>query len=443
LFRQWYVGELVAQLRAAEAGLPAPEPTTFDERLLREFDNASAARAASERVARLSELSAALARAASHEAVAAAVLEQGVAAGASGGEVLLAADAERPVAPGTTGHESQDAELPAAVALRTGQPVWIESRDERDRRFPQLADLERGTASLCAVPLVVGDDRLGALRFSFPRPRLFDEDERRFVLALAAQTSQALRRAQLNEERLDFSRRLQLSLLPRRLAAPPHTAVAGVYHSLGDGTELGGDIYDIWAMDSGQWGLAIADASGTGPEAAALTAMVRFSLRALATTDSSPVSVLDRLNRALLGAEVGGLEGDRFCTALFGVLTPGPTSTVALGGGGHPSPIVRRASGTIEEIPVGGSLLGVFHGVGFGAASVTLEAGDTLVFFTDGVVEARKDRVMFGSEGVCRAMEDGPTGAVPLAKAIEEAVLNHTGGVVNDDLAILVVQGLG
>lgn len=454
LFRQWYVGELVTQLRAAEAGLPPPQPMPFDDRLLQEFDKASAARAASERVARLYDLSAALARAGSQEAVASAVLEQGVAAlGASGAGVLLAADAGRLVVPGTAGYdddlvsqlrsESKDAELPAAVALRTGEPVWIESREERDRRFPELSNLERGIVSTCAVPLIVGDHRLGALRFSFPRPRLFDEDERRFVLALAAQTSQALDRAQLNEERLEFSRRLQLSLLPRRLAAPPHIDIAGVYHALGDGTELGGDIYDIWAMDGGRWGLAIADASGTGPEAAALTAMVRFSLRALSITDSSPVSVLDKVNRALLGAEVGGIEGDRFCTALFGVLTPGPTSTVALGGGGHPAPMVRRAGGAIEEIPVGGSLLGVFHGVGFGAASVTLEAGDALVVFTDGVIEARRDRVMFGSEGVVAALESAPAGAAPLAHAIEQAVLDHTGGVVRDDLAILVIQGVG
>lgn len=454
LFRQWYVGELVAQLRAAEAGQPAPAPVPFYERLLQEFDEASAARAAGERVARLYDLSAALASARSHEAMAAAVLEQGVAAlGASGGGVLLVADAGRVVVSGTVGYDedlvsqlrsqSKDAELPAAVALRTGEPVWIESGEERDRRFPGLSNLERGTVSMCAVPLIVGGVRLGALRFSFSRPRLFDEDERRFVLALAAQTSQALGRAQLNEERLEFSRRLQLSLLPRRLASPPHIEIAGVYHALGDGTELGGDIYDVWAMDGGRWGLAIADASGTGPEAAALTAMVRFSLRALSITDSSPVSVLDQVNRALLGAEVGGMEGDRFCTALFGVLSPGPTSTVALGGGGHPAPLVRRAGGAIEEIPVGGSLLGVFDGVSFGAASVALEAGDTLVFFTDGVIEARSGRAMFGTEGVCAALESGPVGAAPLAQAIEHAVLAHTGGVVSDDLAILVIQAAG
>ncbi|HTJ75158.1 MAG TPA: SpoIIE family protein phosphatase [Acidimicrobiales bacterium] len=455
LFRHWYIGELVSQLRAAEAGLPAPPAQPFEERLLDEFDRASRGQAASERAARLYELSAALTGAATHEAVASAVLEQGVAAlGASGGGVLLAAEADRLVVPGTVGYdetvvdgmreESSDAELPAAVALRTGTPVWIESRDERDRRFPELTNLERGTVSTCAVPLLAGDRRLGALRFSFPQPRLFDEDERRFVLALAAQTAQALDRAQLYEQRLDFSRRLQRSLLPRRLTPPPHMAIAGVYHSLGDGAELGGDIYDLWSMEDGRWGLTIGDASGTGPEAAALTAMVRFSLRALATRAATPASVVEQLNRALLGAELGGFDGERFCTALFGVLTPGPTaSVVELAGGGHPSPMVRRAGGGIEEIPVGGSLLGVLDDATVGWAIVTLEPGDTLVLFTDGVIEARRQGELFGVEGVRGVLESGPSGAAALAEALEAAVLEHTGGVVSDDLALLVLQATG
>lgn len=451
LFRHWYVGEVVSQLRAAEAGRPPPPPQAFEDRLLLEFDRTSKAQAASERVARLYELSAALARAGTHEAVAAAVLEQGVAAlGASGGGVLLATEADRLFVSGTVGYdeslvdrlrdESPDAELPAAVALRTGEPVWIESSDERDRRFPELINLERATVSMCAVPLIVGDQRLGALWFSFPQPRLFDEDERRFVLTLASQTSQALDRAQLYEQRLEFSRRLQRSLLPRRLVAPPNIDIAGVYHSLGDGAELGGDIYDVWPMSDGLWGLAIADASGTGPEAAALTAMVRFSLRALATTDASPLSVIKKLNRALLGAEVGGFEGERFCTAIFGVLTPGPTTTVALAGGGHPPPLVRRATGPVDEIPVGGSLLGVLDNVEFAAASVTLGPGDTLVLYTDGVIEARRDHVMFAGTGLHAAVRAAPVGAAALASTIEQAVLDHTGGMVSDDLAALVVH---
>lgn len=97
--------------------------------------------------------------------------------------------------------ESRDAELPAAVALRTGESVWLESRTERDRRFPELVGLESSTVALCAVPLQVEDRRLGALRFSFSTPRLFDDDERLFVQALAAQTAQALERTLIQRGR--------------------------------------------------------------------------------------------------------------------------------------------------------------------------------------------------------------------------------------------------
>ena len=455
VFRHWYVGQLVSQLRAAATGAPPPPTESFEDRLLREIDRAANAQKASERAARLYQVSAALSRAATHNAVAAAVLEQGVAAlGASGGGLVLATDADRLVVPGTMGYddelvdhfrsESKYAELPAAVALRTGEPVWLETREERDSRFPELTNLERGTVSVCAVPLVVGDRRLGALRFSFPRPRLFDEDERRFVLTLAAQAASALDRAQLYEQRLEFGRRLQLSLLPQSLPPPPHVEIAGVYHSLGDGTELGGDIYDVWPIRNGRWGLAIADASGTGPEAAALTAIVRFTLRALTVTDLAPASVLAKLNRALLGAEVSEASGERFCTAIFGVLYPGPTSTVALAAGGHPPPIVRRADGRLEELPLGGALLGVFAEAAIGHRLVTLEVGDTLVLYTDGAVEARgPDGAMFGTEGVMAAIEAAPDTAADVTTAIEGAVLDHTGGVISDDLAALAVRVTG
>ena len=83
--------------------------------------------------------------------------------------------------------------------MRTGEAVWLESPQERDVRYPGLIGMEPGTMSLCAVPLAAGARLLGALRFSFSEPRLFDEYERRFVLGLAAQTAQAIDRAMLYE----------------------------------------------------------------------------------------------------------------------------------------------------------------------------------------------------------------------------------------------------
>ncbi|MDQ1538242.1 MAG: hypothetical protein QOE58_2635 [Actinomycetota bacterium] len=450
LFRHWYIGELVTQLRAAALGKPAPITQSFTGRLLAEVDRVASAHRTSERVARLYTVAAALATAATPEAVAEAVLNEGVAAlGAAGGGLLLTTDADHLFLPGAVGYdetvlaglrtESRDAELPAAAALRSGEPVWLESRAERDERFPRLAGLEAGTVALCAVPLEVPDRRLGALRFSFDQARLFDDDERRFVLALAAQTAQALDRAQLQRDRLDVSRRLQRSLLPPNVPAIPGLDVAAVFHPFGDGMEVGGDFYDIWPVRPGQWGVAIGDATGTGPEAAGLTALVRHTLRALAMGRQDPPEVMATLNIALLDALCDPV-GERFCTAIFGLVTVGDAIELWAAGGGHPPLVVQRADGRTEALRVGGALLGLFRDAEFESVRVPLLAGDTLVLLTDGVLEARRDGEQFDISGVERVLAAEHGDAAAVAVALQSAVLRHTGGSLTDDMAFLVLQ---
>lgn len=207
VFRRWYVESLVAQLRRAAAGEPMLDPPSFERRLLEELAVVATARRTAERAARLQEFTAALAAATSADEVASIVVSEGVSAlGASGGGlVLLTADHHIDVAASVgydaglvdrLRHETSDDQLPAAVALRTGEGVWLESRQERDERFPDLTGLEPATISMCAVPLILQGRPLGALRFSFDQPRLFDSDERTFVRTLAGQTATALGRAQ-------------------------------------------------------------------------------------------------------------------------------------------------------------------------------------------------------------------------------------------------------
>jgi GAF domain-containing protein len=208
VFRRWYVETIVAQLRAATDGPPAV-PQSFEQRLLAELDAVTAAQRMTDRGARLQAVTSALANATTAEEVAAVVVSEGVAAlGASGGGLILAG-ADRLTVPAAVGYggtlleklraERPDAELPAAHALRSGEPVWLESRQSRDERFPDLGEMEAETVSLCAVPLRGADRILGALRFSFTSQRLFGDDERRFVYALAGQTAQALERSSLYE----------------------------------------------------------------------------------------------------------------------------------------------------------------------------------------------------------------------------------------------------
>jgi serine phosphatase RsbU (regulator of sigma subunit)/anti-sigma regulatory factor (Ser/Thr protein kinase) len=451
VFRHWYIDELVRQLRGASKGGATGPPVSFTRRLLNELDRVAGAQQASQRAAPLYSLTAALATAASSEAVASAVLNEGVAAlGASGGALLLAAESDRLLLPGAVGYdeeliarlrgESPDAELPAAVALRTGEAVWLESRTERDERFPQLAGMEASTVALCAVPLEVQGKNLGALRFSFSQARLFDHEERRFVLALAAQTAQALHRAQLQRGRLDVSRRLQRSLLPPTVPAIPGLEVAAIYNPFGDGMDVGGDFYDMWPAGAGRWAIAIGDAAGTGPEAAALTALVRYTLRALTMNRTDPADVVRTLNTALLDANPDP-ENERFCTVIFGVVTVEDGVQVQLACGGHPRPLLRRADGRVDTVPLEGSLLGVFAEPEVNATAVRIEAGDLLLLVTDGVLEARWKGEQFGVEGVVDVLSRADfDSAEAAALALETAVLRHTGGTLTDDMAAVALR---
>ena len=275
VFRRWYVGEIISQLGRLSAGLLPLPPVSFEQRALAELDTVSFAQARSERGARLHRVAAALVGAVTPEAVARVVLTEGaLALGAAGGGILLATGAGHLSVPATVGYDDRvvahlrdewpDVHLPAAVALRTGQPVWLESAHERDRLFPQLAEIEHGTVSMCAVPLEARGRRLGAIRFSFTRQRLFDEAEREFVLTLAALSAQGLD-AQLYVHGVDASRRLQRSLLPPTLPEVSDADIAATYRPLGDGIEVGGDLYDVWCLEDGSWAFALGDVRGTAP----------------------------------------------------------------------------------------------------------------------------------------------------------------------------------
>ena len=451
VFRQWYVGELVTQLRAAAGGRAVPPPERFEHRLLRELDDLSRASREAERAARLYEVATALSGPVTPAEVASAVLESSVPAlGASAGALLLV-DGPHLRVTGSLGYpehvvrrfavQTVDAALPAATALRTGEPLWLESREERDARFPELDDVEESTVSVCALPLLAGGRRLGAIRFSFDVARLFDEEERRFTLALAAQAAQALERARLEAQRNDLGRRLQRGLLPGRLPDPQGMEVAAAARPVGEGLELGGTFYDLWSGGRGCV-LAMGDAAGTGPEAAALSALVRFSLRALTSDGEALDAVLRRLNTVMLGAAADDLGSERFCTLLLGLLLPGDPVRVEVASAGHPAPLVRRRGGGVETIPVGGTVLGVIEEPEVGTASFELRTGDALAVVSDAVVQARRGGVAFGLEGVRTALAGAPPDARGGADALAAAVLAHADDGLDDDLAALVLRAV-
>jgi serine phosphatase RsbU (regulator of sigma subunit)/anti-sigma regulatory factor (Ser/Thr protein kinase) len=449
VFRQWYVGELVAQLRAAGAGRSVRPVETFEQRVLRELDDLSRTSREAERAARLYEVAAALSDAVTPEEVAAAVIRSGVAAlGASAGALLLVEDKHLRVT-GSAGYSDQvvsrfrlqdiEAELPAATAWRTGEAVWLESVEERDARFPGLPDLEPSTISICALPLWAGGHRMGVLRFSFDVARLFDVEERRFVLSLAASAAQALERARLEAQRITLGRRLRRGLLPGDLPDREGMEVGAASSALDEGLELGGTFYDVWGGGRGCV-FAMGDAAGTGPDSAALSALVLFSLRAL-TADGAPLDeVLRRLNTVMVDADAEELGGERSCTLLVGLLVAGDPVGVEVATAGHPGALVRRRDGDVEAVATGGTALGVGHDPEVVTASLTLEPGDALALVSATAVEARRDGRPFGIGGIRAALAAAPPGASATAEALKAAVLGHADRALDDDLAVLVLR---
>ncbi|HEY0814563.1 MAG TPA: SpoIIE family protein phosphatase, partial [Pseudonocardia sp.] len=217
------------------------------------------------------------------------------------------------------------------------------------------------------------------------RTTVFDARDRR---AYEQELLRARRDADRERDRAQaLATTLQRTLLPPTLPAIPGLQVAAYYHPASP-DEIGGDFYDLFPMTGNRWGMFLGDVCGKGADAAALTSLARYTLRAAAVHDPAPVAVLDTLN-TVLNQEYRG--GPHFCTVLFGVLSPTHSGyTLVLAGGGHPPALLLAANGAVAYQPTpGGMLVGAFRNATFIDTTVRLSAGDTLLLYTDGLTEAR------------------------------------------------------
>jgi PAS domain S-box-containing protein len=229
---------------------------------------------------------------------------------------------------------------------------------------------------------------------------------------------------------------LQSSLIPPRLPEVPGLRSAAYFRAAGM-YEVGGDFYDMFQTPSGAWAAAIGDVMGKGPQAAAVTALTRYTVRAATMTGLGPVDALRTLNRALLAHDTATQ-----CTLAYALLEPGPEGVaVTLVCGGHPPGLVRRSDGHVEEFGAGGMLLGAFDEPTLRPAATTLAPGDTLLLYTDGVTDMRTPDGYLGADRLAQLMAGAPAGP---PEAIVEHLRRNTvdvpGHEVHDDVAMLAVQ---
>lgn len=270
---------------------------------------------------------------------------------------------------------------------------------------------------------------------------MHDETDRIEAIAEAGRTRADAEAAAARYGRLAAT--LQESLLPPSLPAIDHVDLAAAFRPAGDGTEIGGDFYDVFETSEGSWCVVLGDVCGKGAGAARLTALTRYSLRAIAPRSSRPEHDLRQLDRVLRQQYELDRERDeqRFATAVVARFENTDDGLeVRLAAGGHPPPLVLRADGTVEECTCRGPLLGVFADTTFRPAEIHLAAGDLLVLYTDGLSEARRDARQF-DDGPLRSLLSDLAGR-PAADVVERLALealDFQRGWARDDLAIVAV----
>jgi serine phosphatase RsbU (regulator of sigma subunit) len=288
------------------------------------------------------------------------------------------------------------------------------------------------------VPLVAEGRSLGAISFASSESRKrFGQADLELAEDLAHRAAVAIVNARRYEERSHVARTLQRSLLPQRLPDIPGVEIAAFYQPAGLArTEVGGDFYDAFEVAEGAWGVVIGDVCGKGVEAAAMTGTARHAIRAAAMHQVRPSSVLADLNEVLRRE-----EGEGFCTVAMGRLEShdGGGASLTVSSGGHPLPVVLRRDGSVETVGSPGTLVGIFEDVELHDGTVRLQRGDTVVFYTDGLIDARRsepidDAALDALLATCRDLD-----AMGTIECFRDAVADPE-GESPDDIAILALR---
>jgi PAS domain S-box-containing protein len=261
----------------------------------------------------------------------------------------------------------------------------------------------------------------------------FTEGDRSLLGLIADRAALAIEHARLYKRELGIVEVLQRSLLPERLPRMPGVDLAARYMPGGLGSDVGGDWYDAIPLDGGRIGMALGDVVGHGIGAASLMGQLRNALRAYALEGHSPAEVLARLDRL-----VQRLEQGRMATLLFMVFEP-DLGTVRFSNAGHLPPLVVGPDGTARFLEGGRTPpLGVAPDAQHADATAEIEAGSTLVLYSDGLVEERGQGLDRGLERLKSATARGAADPEALCDQILETLFVDR--TPRDDVAVLVLR---
>ncbi|MEU8568204.1 SpoIIE family protein phosphatase [Streptomyces pathocidini] len=331
-------------------------------------------------------------------------------------------------------------EFPMSEVIRTLSPRLITSPGEFASRYPRLWPHVKpiGVTAAAYLPLIAQARPIGALGLLFRGRRDFTPEERNLLVALSSGIAQSLQRAMLFDQEHDIAEGLQTAMLPRSVPSFPGARIAVRYRSARFGRDVGGDWYDVIPVPGGRIGAVIGDVQGHDTHAAAVMGQLRIALRAYASEGHAPATVMARASVFL-----HELDTDRFATCSYAEVDPAE-GTVQLVRAGHMDPMVRHPDGSCRQLPVAGGLpLGLsaqFGHTDYPVTRMVLGPGETLLLFTDGLVEQPGKDMDDGLRLLTDAVCEGPHRVEELADHVGAVMGERTGG---DDMAILLLRREG
>ncbi|MER5769793.1 SpoIIE family protein phosphatase [Streptomyces sp. NPDC001985] len=358
----------------------------------------------------------------------------------TGGRIHLVAEGpQEAFIPGTRWTHVDDA-YPMSEVVRTLAPRFIESRGDFAESYPLLwPHLEGlGIRAAAYLPLIAQARPIGALGLLYSDRNGFSDEERNVLVALGSSIAQSVQRAVLYDQEHDIAEGLQQAMLPRRIPEVPGAQIAVRYRSARMGRDIGGDWYDVIPLPGGRVGAVIGDVQGHDTDAAAVMGQLRIVLRAYAAEGHTPATVMARASVFL-----HELDTDRFATCMYAEADLS-TGVVQVVRAGHVDPLLRDTDGSCRRVPVDGGLpLGLsaeFGRLEYPVSTVELDPGQTLLLFTDGLVEQPGADLDDGMQLLTSLVRGGPRDLQRLADHLCE-VVDDRGG--DDDVAILLLRRRG
>lgn len=333
---------------------------------------------------------------------------------------------------GVTLSGSQAAHL--NLIQKTGKPLII-SDAEIDSKLSAEVVKQMSIKSILSVPLIVKKEVIGDISFVYlSRKSEFTPPQVNFAIKAGSSISLAIENARLYEGQRNIAHTLQEAILtlPAKIKG---IEVGHLYRSATETTEVGGDFYDLFELAEDKIGITIGDISGKGLEAAALTSLIKNSVKAYAHVYPSLKVIMEKTNHLVVDAT----DESMFATLFFAVLDI-RTGAMSWSRAGHSAPIFVRESG--QHLLMDGSPpVGAFYETEFTEHQLHLQPGDSLVMYTDGVTEARAGQQLFGEKRLLKTVEElQALPAQELVERIYEKILDFSSGRLTDDVAILAVK---